>query len=229
MVTGSVTSRLTSRFGYQLLRYTAGPLIRALWVGSVNGLENIPRSGGLIVASNHESFMDFLCLMAVCPRDVHYLAAEKFFNCRWSRWLMRLSGQIKVDRRAPHPGEAYKEAIAVLRQGEVVGIFPEGTRSPDGQLLRAHVGVARLAHRARVPVLPVGMSGTFEILPKHRRWPRFTKCDIRIGTPMIFAEFATGRPDARYRAVTDEIMLRIAALTGENYAHVDTRTREALA
>jgi 1-acyl-sn-glycerol-3-phosphate acyltransferase len=215
------------RFGYWMLRLTVGPIIRFLWVGSVTGLENIARSVGLIIASNHESFMDFLCFMAVCPRDVHYLAAEKFFNCRWSRWLMRLSGQIKLDRHAPHPGEAYKQAVSALRQGQVVGIFPEVTRSPEGRLLRAQVGVAHLAHRSRVPVLPVGMSGTFEILPRHRRWPRLAKCDIRIGTPLVFPEFATGRPENdRYRAVTDEIMLRIAALTGETYTHVAPRINE---
>ena len=230
MVTDHAASRLTSRFGYSLLRLTIAPVIRALWVGSVAGLENIPRSGGLIVASNHESFMDFLCFMAVCPRDVHYLAAEKFFNSLWTHWLMRLSGQIKLDRHAPHPGEAYKQAVSALRQGHVVGIFPEGTRSPDGRLLRGRVGVARLAHRARVPVLPVGVSGTFEILPRHRRWPRLAKCDIRIGTPMVFPEFAATRlPDERYRAITDEIMLRIAALTGEIYPHIATHTSEVSA
>ncbi len=206
-----------------MLAVTLRPIIRFLWVGSVTGLENIPPSGGLIVASNHESFMDFLCFMAVCPRDVHYLAAEKFFNCRWSRWLMRLAGQIKVDRHAPHPGEAFKQAVSALRQGRVVGIFPEGTRSPDGRLLRAHVGVARLAHRSRVPVLPVGMSGTFEILPRHRRLPTLERCSIRIGVPMVFPEFAEKRlGEDRYRLITDQVMLKIASLTGEVYRHASS-------
>ena len=215
----------TARCGYWLLKRTVGRFIRFIWVGSVTGIENIPRSAGLIVALNHESFMDFLCFAAVSPRRVHYLAAEKFFDCRRSRWLMRISGQIRLDRHASCPSEAYKQAVCALRQGHVVGIFPEGTRSPDGRLLRGHVGVARLAHRARVPVLPVGVTGTFEILPRHRRWPRLSRCQIKIGTPMVFPEFAATRlTDDHYRSVTDDIMLRIAALTGEDYPYAVPRT-----
>jgi 1-acyl-sn-glycerol-3-phosphate acyltransferase len=199
-----------------------------LWVRSVSGLENVPRHGGLIVAANHESYLDFFCFAAVCPRQVHYLAAEKFFERPLWRRLMNSTGQIRLDRRSNRHGDGYKQALSVLRQGEVVGIFPEGTRSPDGQLHMAHTGVARLAHRARVPVLPIGLSGTFEILPRHKRWPRLAKCDIRIGKPMVFPDFAEPRLDeARYRAITDQVMLRIAALTGEVYPHTAAVASEA--
>jgi 1-acyl-sn-glycerol-3-phosphate acyltransferase len=186
----------------------------------VTGLENIPRSGGLIIASNHESYLDFFCFAAVCPREVHYLAAEKFFDHPLWRRLMLGTGQIRLDRRANRHGDGYKHALSVLRQGEVVGIFPEGTRSPTGRLLRAHTGVARLAHRSRVPVLPVGISGTFEILPRHKRWPTLARCSIRIGAPLVFPAFAEPRLDEdRYRLIADQIMLKIAALTGEVYPH----------
>jgi 1-acyl-sn-glycerol-3-phosphate acyltransferase len=220
MTTTEYEATTLAQWGYVVLKHTAAPVIRAIWIRSVTGLENVPSRGGLIIASNHESFMDFLCFASVCRREVQYLAAEKFFDRPGWRLLMALTGQFKLDRYKPNQGEGYKIALSALRQGKAIGIFPEGTRSPDGQLLSAHVGVARLAHRARVPVLLVGMSGTFEILPRHRRWPTLAKCSIRIGAPIVFPEFAEPRLDEdRYRLITDQIMLKIATLTGEVYPH----------
>ena len=208
----------TARWGYWALKHTVAPVIRAVWIGSVEGLENVPPEGPLIVASNHESLMDFLCFASVCPRNVHFLAGERFFERPLWRWLMVSLGQIRLDRHSQNHLEAHRLAASALRQGLVVGIFPGGTRAPDGQRLPAQVGVARLAHWARAPVLPVGISGTFEILHRHRRWPALARRHIRIGVPMVFPEFAEPRlGEDRYRYFTDRIMVRIAALTGKMY------------
>lgn len=191
------------------------------WISSVNGVENVPKYGGIVLASNHESFFDFLLLSSALKRDVSFLAAEKFFKSKTWRPLMILSGQIPINRYTTvYQGEAISRAIGLLRNGNIVGIFPEGSRSDDGELRKAYTGVARLALTAKVPIIPVGMVGTFEILPKDGKFPKLRKCHINIGEP-IYLDPYFGREYENHilRKLTDHVMHKISDLSKERYIH----------
>ena len=207
--------------GYPILRCLLGPVIRKIWVSDVEGLENIPEKGPAIIASNHESYFDFLCFLAVSPRKVHYLAAEKFFENPLWKPLVHLTGQIKVDRRQHDKSRAVDLVCSALSQGRLIGIFPEGTRSPDGQLLRAYTGVAKFALFADVPVIPVGIIGTYDIMSRHDRFPKFNrKARIKIGKPMHFDGFyGKEHNPGHFRDVADMIMMQIARLAEKEYRY----------
>jgi 1-acyl-sn-glycerol-3-phosphate acyltransferase len=211
---------LLARIGYRALCYLVMPLIKAVWIHRVDGLENIPRSGGCIIAANHESYFDFLCFTSICPRKIHYLAAEKFFQSRLWRPIMKMTGQIKVDRHSKDKEEAYGQVISALKQHRVVGIFPEGTRSADGELNKAFTGVAKFALKAKVPIVPVGIIGTFDIMSRHDKYPKFKRARILIGEPMYF-EHHYGKDDdkAIHREITDKVMHTIAKMIGKEYRH----------
>ena len=173
------------------------------------------------MASNHESFFDFLLLSSALKRDISFLAAEKFFKSKAWRPLMILSGQIPIDRyTSVYQGEAISRAIGLLRNGKIVGIFPEGSRSDNGELRKAYTGVARLALTAKVPIIPVGLVGTFEILPKAGKFPKLRKCHINVGEP-IFLDPYFGREYENHilRKLTDHVMHKISDLSKERYIH----------
>lgn len=214
--------KLFAKWGYSIIRKTLGPIIRWLWVSEIEGLENIPKNGPVIIASNHESYFDFLCFTAASPRKIHYMAAEKFFNKAVWKQLMQLTGQIRVDRKHPDKSKVFQQVFSALKQGRMMGIFPEGTRSPDGKLLKAFTGVAKIALQAKVPVVPVGMIGTYEIMSRHDKRPKLKKAKIKIGKPIYFNEYHNiEHKDHHFREVTDKIMLEIAELTGEKYLHAE--------
>ena len=211
-----------TRIGYPVVTKVIGPIVRWLWIHKVEGLHNIPKEGPVIVASNHESYFDFICFMAVCPRKIHYLAAEKFFESRLWRPLMHLTGQIKVDRKNDDKSEVHQLVHSALQQGRMIGIFPEGTRSQDGKLLKAYTGVAKFALKTKAPIVPVGMIGTYEIMSRHDKFPKFRKARIKIGEPMHFHEYYDiDHTDHHFRLITDKIMLKIAELIGEEYFHAE--------
>lgn len=213
---------MITRIGYPAMKLVVGPLVRGLWVGKVEGLENIPKEGACLVASNHESFLDFFCFTAVCDRKIHYLAAEKFFAHPIWKWVMRFMGCVRVDRYSNVNVKTYKEFSRLVRQQRLIGIFPEGTRSPDGQLLKARTGVAHLALKANLPVIPVGIRGTYEIMSVHDRYPSLEKATIHIGEPLRFSHLrAEPANESLLSGITDTIMLRIAELTGEEYRHAE--------
>lgn len=197
---------------YPFLKTLLGPLIQKIWIKEVSGVENIPLNGQAIVASNHESYLDFICFMAICPRKVHYIAAEKFYNSLLWRPLMYLTGQIKLDRSRPGKS-TFKIVLSALQCGKVIGIFPEGTRS-NGKLLAALPGCAWLALKAGIPVIPVGVSGTFEIMPRHAKIPKFKKkVKIKIGKPLLFTQYHAVKHSATdLEAITAEIMSEITRL-----------------
>ena len=208
---------------YTIGKLTVGPALRLLWRPRVEGLEHLPRSGGAILASNHLSVADEIFLGAVVPRHIAFWAkAEYFTGTGFRGWLTRTVveglGAIRVDRSGGRAAlAAFDAAIPVLRSGDLVAIFPEGTRSVDGRLYRGRTGVARLAMAAGVPVVPVGVLGTDKVQPIGARMPRLGagKITIRFGKPMDF----TGRPTDRssLRQITDEIMAEIQRLTGQEY------------
>jgi len=210
------------KIGYSLARKIFGPLIRKVWIEKIEGLENIPKEGPVIIASNHQSYFDFLCFIAASPRKVHYLAAEKFYKNRMWRPVMNLTGQIKVERTAHNKGEVYNKVYSALDQGKMIGIFPEGTRSSDGEIHKPFTGVAKFALNAKVPILPVGIIGTYNIMSRHDKRPKFrgAKAKIRIGKPMYFSQYSNIQPtDRDYKLVTDKIMDSIAELAEKKYSH----------
>lgn len=212
---------------YPVTRFVCGPFLRLLWRPTASGLEHLPPTGPAILASNHLSIMDSLFLPLMVPRKVVFAAkAEYFTGNPLMAMYMRATGQISVDRASASAGRAMLEAAAaVLAAGELFGIYPEGTRSPDGRLYRGKVGVAWLALRTGAPVIPVAMSGTDRVLPPGSVIPRPGRIGVTFGKPMTF----TGdERDARTRrTVTDEVMAAIRALSGQEYvpSYAPPRTR----
>lgn len=205
---------------YWLLKILIAPIVRLIWVKKVEGLENIPKTGSAIIASNHESYFDFICLLAVCPRRIYFLAGEVFFKKWWWYPLVKFTGQIRVDRDQKNKSAAFNKALEILNQGKVLGIFPEGTRSADGKLQRAYSGVAKLALTAQLPVVPAGISGTFKIMSRYDKYPKFKKiCQIKIGEPIDLSQYYNQKDNQEIlKFITDQIIMKkIAELTGEEY------------
>ncbi|UXY32118.1 lysophospholipid acyltransferase family protein [Streptomyces sp. HUAS TT20] len=210
---------------YYVLKYVLlGPLLRLLFRPWAEGLEHVPAKGAAIVASNHLSFADPLLMPAVLKRRITFLAKAEYFTApgvtgRLTALVLRAADQISIDRSGRAAGQAaIREGLGVLAQGELLAIYPEGTRSPDGRLYKGKVGVAVTALAAQVPVIPCAMVGTFEIRPPGRVLPRIRPTAIRFGEPLDFSRF-TGLADHKtvLRAVTDEITYAILRLSGQEY------------
>ena len=218
---------------YAAMKYVfLGPGLRAIWRPRVKGRENIPRTGGVILAANHLSFVDSLFMPLMCPRTVVFLGKADYFDSWRTRWFMKSVGVIPVRREGGSASEAAILAgIRALKEGRVVGIYPEGTRSPDGRLYRGKTGVARMALEAQVPVVPVSIGGTPEIMPLEAKMPRPTgRPTIEFGKPLTFERYYD-RPKDRFalRSVTDEIMYEIMMLTGQEYVdEYASRVKEQL-
>ncbi|HBH71291.1 MAG: 1-acyl-sn-glycerol-3-phosphate acyltransferase [Parcubacteria group bacterium GW2011_GWC1_42_11] len=207
---------------YFLIRFFVGPFVRLIWVKKVTGVRNIPLKGPVIVAFNHQSYFDFICFIAVSPRNIHYLSAEKFFkNPLWS-FLLKITGQIPVIRKSRDKRELHDVVYQHLSQGKMIGIFPEGTRAHDNTtMLRAYPGVARYAIKKKVPIIPVGIIGAFEILSRHENFPKFKKIiDIKIGKPIYFSEYHFIKLNKRaFGILADRVMREIADLSGKIYPY----------
>jgi 1-acyl-sn-glycerol-3-phosphate acyltransferase len=207
-------------FYFTIKHILLGPLLRVAWRPRARGLQNIPVHGGVILAANHLSFVDSLFMPLMCPRDVVFMGKADYFETWRTRWFFEAAGVIPVRRDGGSAGEAAILAgIRALRAGKVVGIYPEGTRSPDGRLYRGKTGVARMALEARVPVMPVAIGGTPEIVPIEAKVPRLHgRPTIEFGKPLHFERYYD-RPRDRFvlRSVTDEIMYEIMMLTGQEY------------
>jgi 1-acyl-sn-glycerol-3-phosphate acyltransferase len=204
-----------------LMKYVfLGPILRLLYRPKVVGLENIPAEGPAILAANHQSFLDDLLLPLVVPkRKVVFLAKADYFEKWYLRWFFKGANVIPVRRENASAAEAaLNTGVKALRDGNLVGIFPEGTRSPDFRLYRGKTGMARMALEAQVPVIPVAILGTFEAMPYDKRFPRPGKTELRFGKPLTFERFFD-RPADRFvlRSVTDEIMYEIMMLSGQEY------------
>jgi 1-acyl-sn-glycerol-3-phosphate acyltransferase len=210
---------------YYVLKYVLlGPLLRLLFRPRIEGLEHIPDDGAAIVAGNHLSFSDHFLMPAIIKRRITFLAKAEYFTGpglkgRLTAAFFHSAGQIPVDRSGKDAGQAaIREGLGVLAKGELLGIYPEGTRSHDGRLYKGKVGVAVMAIKAQVPVVPCAMVGTFEIQPPGQVVPRIKRVTIRFGEPLDFSRYA-GMEDqkAAIRAVTDEIMYAILGLSGQEY------------
>ncbi|MFH8803290.1 lysophospholipid acyltransferase family protein [Streptomyces sp. NPDC017936] len=210
---------------YYLLKYVVlGPLLRLLFRPRIEGLEHVPASGAAIIAGNHLSFSDHFLMPAVLKRRITFLAKAEYFSGpgikgRLTAAFFRSAGQIPVDRSGKEAGRAaIREGLGVLGKDELLGIYPEGTRSHDGRLYKGKVGVAVMALKAGVPVVPCAMIGTFEAQPPGKVVPRIRPVVIRFGEPLDFSRYA-GMEDEKtvLRAVTDEIMYAILALSEQEY------------
>ncbi|MBG0832030.1 1-acyl-sn-glycerol-3-phosphate acyltransferase [Planomonospora sp. ID67723] len=202
---------------YRLTKIVSAPFLHLLWPTEVTGAEHVPASGPAILASNHLSVLDSTFLPLVLTRQVRFVAKAEYFtgNPVTAAW-MRATGQIPIDRQSPTAAQDMLDAAAgVLKEGGLFGIYPEGTRSPDGRLYRGKVGVAWLALATGAPVVPVAMSGTDKVLPIGASTPKLGRVGVRIGEPMTFTGSQTSARDRRQ--VTDEIMAAIHGLSGQEY------------
>ncbi|MFF3500704.1 lysophospholipid acyltransferase family protein [Streptomyces sp. NPDC003247] len=210
---------------YHLLKYVVlGPLLRLLFRPRIEGLEHVPESGAAIIAGNHLSFSDHFLMPAVLKRRITFLAKAEYFTGhgikgRLTAAFFRSVGQIPVDRSGKEAGQAaIREGLGVLSKDELLGIYPEGTRSHDGRLYKGKVGVAVMALKAGAPVVPCAMIGTFEAQPPGQKIPSFRPVVIRFGEPLDFSRYAGMENDKTVlRAVTDEIMYTILTLSEQEY------------
>ena len=200
------------------------PLLTLLFRPKVSGLAHVPHNGPLIIASNHLSFSDSIFMPLVVPRKVTFLAKSEYFTSPGPKGLLKkltfiALGQVPVDRSGGRRSEAALiTGLKVLAQGACLGIYPEGTRSPDGRLYKGRTGIARLAIESGAPIIPVAMSNTDKIQPTGKVIPNLHRVGMQFGKPMYFDGDST---DLLYlRDVTDQVMNVIQAMSGQEY--VDT-------
>lgn len=210
---------------YWILKYViVGPVIKAIFRPWITGKEHVPQQGAAIFASNHLSVMDSIFLPLLLDRPMSFLAKSEYFTGKglkgWAtKWFMKGTGQIPIDRSGGQASEAaLNTALRVVGRGDLLGIYPEGTRSPDGVLYRGRTGLARMALEAKVPVIPVVMVDTDTMMPIGRTMPRIVRVGVVIGEPLDFSRYE-GMENDRFilRSVTDEIMVALQRLGQQEY------------
>jgi 1-acyl-sn-glycerol-3-phosphate acyltransferase len=223
---------------YWLLKHLLlGPLMRLACHPQVSGAEHLPQHGGAILASNHLAVADSFFLPLVIRRRVTFLAKREYFTTPGLRgWLKRrffsATGQVPIDRSSGSAAQAALDTgVRLLAEGNLLGIYPEGTRSPDGRLYKGKTGVARMALRAGVPVIPVAMVGTDKVSPMGTRMWRPHPVEVRFGAPLDFSRYA-GLAGDRFveRSMVDEIMYSLMDLSGQEYVDMyasSVKEREA--
>ncbi|HEX3298391.1 MAG TPA: lysophospholipid acyltransferase family protein [Nocardioides sp.] len=212
---------------YGVLHRIVPPLLRAVWRPHVEGLEHVPRTGALILASNHQSFIDSVVIPAVTPRPVSFLAKSDYFAGRGIKgrlvkaWFETF-GALPVDRDDSKAALASLDtALSVLAEGGAFGIYPEGTRSRDGRLYRGRTGVAQLALTSGAPIVPVGLRDTDRLQPVGSNRPRLVRVTVTFGEPIDVRGRYDGVPPGRARReITDRVMTEIQKLTGQEAAGV---------
>ncbi|MDQ2637041.1 MAG: 1-acyl-sn-glycerol-3-phosphate acyltransferase [Actinomycetota bacterium] len=210
---------------YWLFKYIfMGPLLSLLGRPKVEGLEHVPQSGPAILASNHLAVADSFYLPLVVSRRITFLAKAEYFTGTgikgwFTRWFYTAAGQVPIDRTdADSAQSALTTAGRILGEGKLLGMYPEGTRSPDGRLYKGKTGLARLALETGVPVIPVAMVGTDVVNPPGSKMWRFGRVQVKVGKPMDFRRFE-GLAGNRFieRAVIDEVMYELMRLSGQEY------------
>jgi 1-acyl-sn-glycerol-3-phosphate acyltransferase len=213
---------------YWIMKHiVVGPILLAIFRPWIIGLENVPKTGGAILASNHLSFIDSIFLPLVVERRMAFLAKSEYFTGKglkgWAtKFFFTATGQLPIDRSGGKASEAsLNSGLAVLGRGELLGIYPEGTRSPDAKMYRGRTGVARMVLEAGVPIVPVAMIDTEKVMPIGKRLPKIRRIGIIIGEPLDFSRFE-GMEGDRFvlRSVTDELMYELRALSGQVYDDV---------
>lgn len=210
------------RYTYTILRKVVGFFIKKIWVKRVVGINNIPQIGPAVVALNHQSYFDFLCFTSISPRNIHFLSAEKFFEHWLWKHVMKYTGQIRVNRIEHEKEMTHLTIHAHLDSGKLIGIFPEGTRSPHEHImLKGFKGVAKYSLHKKVPVIPVGIKGTYHVMSRYDHKPKIKKIvEIHIGTPIFFSEYHNRVLEEKdYEEVTYKIMKEISILSGKHYPY----------
>ncbi|MBR8742417.1 1-acyl-sn-glycerol-3-phosphate acyltransferase [Nocardiopsis sp. MG754419] len=210
---------------YWVVKAILGPVLAVLWQPRAEGVENVPRRGPAIMVSNHLSFSDHFFGPLPLPRRITFLAKAEYFTGTGmkgfvSRAFFTGVGQIPIDRSGGKASEAaLRTGLRVLKRGDLLGIYPEGTRSPDGKLYRGRTGVARLALEAKAPVVPMAMINLEKIMPPGRTIPKLgVRPKVVFGAPLDFSRYYGMEKDQRVlRAVTDEIMYALMELSGQEY------------
>ncbi|TAM69086.1 MAG: 1-acyl-sn-glycerol-3-phosphate acyltransferase [Microbacteriaceae bacterium] len=217
---------------YWFMKYlVVGPIVKSIFRPWVVGAEKIPKHGGVILASNHLSFIDSIVLPLMIDRRVSFLAKSEYFTRKgvvgWlTKTFMMATGQLPIDRSGGKASEAsLNTGLRVLAGGDVLGIYPEGTRSPDARLYRGRTGVARMILEGRVPVVPVVMVDTEKVMPIGTKVPKLGRIGIIVGDALDFSRFE-GMASDRFilRSITDEIVYTLHALGGQEYADVYATT-----
>lgn len=211
--------------------FILGPILQILFRPWVKGSKNVPNSGGAILASNHLSFSDSIFLPLKVRRPVTFLAKSDYFNGKGVkgaliRWFFKATGQLPIDRSGGKASEdSLNTGLGVLERGLLLGIYPEGTRSPDAKLYRGRTGIARMVLEAKVPVVPVAMIDTEKVQPIGSKYPKIRRVGVVIGEPMDFSRFAGMEGErAVLRAVTDLIVYNIMQLSNQEYEDVYAST-----
>ncbi len=211
-------------------RRVARPVANRLWHFHLEGFERLPAEGPAILCPNHISFLDSAFLLLQVPRNISFVGKAEYMDSWKTKYLFPMMGMIPIDRTGGEKSQAaLNTAEAVLRRGELFGIFPEGTRSRDGYLYKGRTGAVRLAMKLSCPIFPVGVTGTREIQPPDAKAPKlFKDCTIKIGRPINVARYQ-GRGDDHLllRRITDELMFEIRELTGQEYRNVYAGAAEA--
>lgn len=222
-----------SRFA--LIKAVLGPIMRLMFRPRVEGAQHIPGDGPVILAGNHLTFIDSMVLPLVCHRQVFFIGKDEYvtgkgFKGRLMAWFFTGVGMIPVDRDGGRGGvAALMTGRRVLEDGRMFGIYPEGTRSPDGRLYRGRTGIARLTLMTGAPVVPFAMIGTDKIQPGGAGLPRPRRVTVRFGEAMEFSRYE-GMDRDRYvlRAVTDSVMAEVMRLSGQEYVDMyATKAKEA--
>ncbi len=211
--------------------FILGPILQILFRPWVKGSKNVPNAGGAILASNHLSFSDSIFLPLKVRRPVTFLAKSDYFTGKGVkgaliRWFFKATGQLPIDRSGGKASEdSLNTGLGVLERGLLLGIYPEGTRSPDAKLYRGRTGIARMVLEAKVPVIPVAMIDTEKVQPIGSKYPKIRRVGVIIGEPMDFTRFAGMEGErAVLRAVTDLIVYNIMQLSNQEYEDVYAST-----
>jgi 1-acyl-sn-glycerol-3-phosphate acyltransferase len=221
---------------YWLLKWVfLGPILRLVFRPQTEGADNVPAEGPAILASNHLSYADWLFMPLTLPRRVTFVAKAEYFTSPGIKgWFQKKffagSGQVPIDRSgADAAAGALLAARRILSEGDLFGIYPEGTRSHDGRLYRGKTGVARLALETGVPVIPVAVLGTDVVAPPGKKFGSITRPLVRFGAPLDFSRYQ-GLEDDRYilRSITDEIMYEIMRLSGQEYVDMYSSRAKSL-
>ncbi len=218
-------------FYWLMKHWVIGPLLTTVFRPWVTGLENVPRTGPIIVVCNHLSFVDSIFLPLMIDRQMAFLAKSDYFTGKGIKgWLVRFfmtsAGQLPIDRTGGKASEASLNAgLQILAEGGVLAIYPEGTRSPDGRMYRGRTGVARMILEAHVPVIPAAVIGTEKVMPLGSTIPKVHRVGVVIGNPLDFSRFE-GMESDRFvlRSITDEIIYEMNKLSEQEYVDVYAST-----
>lgn len=211
-----------SAVAYWIVKAILSPVLRFLFKVKVTGAEHIPKDGPVIFASNHVSFSDSIFLPLVLKRRITFVAKAEYFDDPKTAWFFRAVGQIPIRREGGNASQrALDTARGVLEAGGAFGIYPEGTRSPDGRLYKGHTGIARLALATKAPIIPVAMIGTREAQPIGQVKPNFfMPITVAFGAPLTYDHLVDQADDRQVlRSITDEVMFELRELSGQEYVN----------